>query len=260
MANSPSGDSILDRVVRILESFDDAQPTLTVSALSRRSGIPQATMYRLVGEMVEHGILARSQDGTVRLGLRLWELVARSSPAKDLREAALPFLQDVQSVVHQHTQLSVLRDGEVLVLERLSSSGSVINQASVAGRMSAHDTSMGMVMLAFSPTGVQERYRLRYPDVDRRSSTTTTDFRRDLAEIRRRGYASYDGVLDDGTTGISVPVLDRAGRAVAALGVVVPTGVVQRQAIIAVLMAAARGIAREAGESPPDRDANSLIQ
>ncbi len=75
----------------------------------------------------------------------------------------MPFLQDVQSVVHQHTQLSVLRDGEVLVLERLSSSGSVINQASVAGRMSAHDTSMGMVMLAFSPAEVQEEYRRLHP-------------------------------------------------------------------------------------------------
>ncbi|MGW0018106.1 IclR family transcriptional regulator [Rhodococcus sp. NPDC003382] len=251
MANSPSGDSILDRVVRILESFDDAQPALTVSALARRSGIPQATMYRLVGEMVHHGILAREPDGTVRLGMRLWELVARSSPAKDLREAALPFLQDVQSVVHQHTQLSVLRDGEVLVLDRLSSSGSVINQASVAGRMSAHDTSMGMVMLAFSPADVQEEYQRLHPEVNLRSPTTTRDFRRDLAEIRRRGYASYDGVLDVGTTGISVPVVGRSGHALAALGVVVPTGIAQRQAIIAVLMAAARGIARAAGEQPP---------
>ncbi len=69
MANSSSGDSILDRVVRILEAFDDEKPALTVRALSRRSGgIPQATMYRLVGEMVQHGILSREQDGTVRLG------------------------------------------------------------------------------------------------------------------------------------------------------------------------------------------------
>ncbi len=259
MANSPSGDSILDRVVRILESFDDTQPALTVSSLSRRSGIPQATMYRLVSEMVQHGILAREPDGRVRLGLRLWELVARSSPAKDLREAALPFLQDVQSVVHQHTQLSVLRDGEVLVLERLSSSGSVINQASVAGRLSAHDTSMGMVMLAFSPAEVQEEYQRLHTDVDIRFSSAAGDFRRALAEIRRRGFASYDGVLDDGTTGISVPVVDRAGHAVAALGVVVPTGVAQRQAIIAVLMAAARGIARAAGEEPPGRTTSDFL-
>ena len=71
MANSPSGDSMLDRVVRILESFDDTQPRLTVGSLARRSGIPQATTYRLVGELVQHGLLTRDDDGRVRLGLRL---------------------------------------------------------------------------------------------------------------------------------------------------------------------------------------------
>ncbi|MEU5841336.1 IclR family transcriptional regulator [Rhodococcus sp. NPDC047139] len=252
MANSPSGDSMLDRVVRILESFDDTQPRLTVGALSRRSGIPQATTYRLVGELVQHGLLTRETDGRIRLGLRLWELVARSAPARDLREAALPFLQDVQSVVHQHTQLAVLQDGEVLVLERLSASDSVVNQASVARRLPVHDTSLGMAMLAFSPPEVQDSYRHRFPRVDERSAATRRDFRRTLAEIRRRGHARFDGMLDEGTTGISVPVLTRAGYALAALGVVVPTSAVRQHAVVPVLMAAARGIARGVGERPPD--------
>ncbi len=252
MANSPSGDSMLDRVVRILESFDDTQPRLTVRGLARRSGIPQATAYRLVGELVQHGLLTRDDDGRVRLGLRLWELVARSAPARDLREAALPFLQDVQSVVHQHTQLAVLQDDEVLVLERLSASDSVVNQASVARRLPVHDTSLGMSMLAFSPAEVQEVYRRRHPEVEKRFAATTRDFRRALAEVRRRGYARFDGVLDEGTTGIAVPVLTRSGRALAALGVVVPTGASRQQAVVPVLMAAARGIARGVGERPPD--------
>src|SRR5690606_27061254 len=225
---------------------------LTVGSLARRSGIPQATAYRLVGELVQHGLLTRDDDGRVRLGLRLWELVARSAPARDLREAALPFLQDVQSVVHQHTQLAVLQDDEVLVLERLSASDSVVNQASVARRLPVHDTSLGMSMLAFSPAEVQEAYRRRHPEVEKRFAATTSDFRRALAEVRRRGYARFDGVLDEGTTGIAVPVLARSGHALAALGVVVPTGASRQQAVVPVLMAAARGIARGVGERPPD--------
>lgn len=261
MANSPSGDSVLDRVVRILESFDRDQPALTMSALARRADIPQATLYRLVGEMARHGLVARESGGTVRLGLRLWELTARSSPVEGLSETALPFLQDIQSVVHQHTHLAVLEDGEVLVLERLSSSGSVINQASVAGRMTAHATSMGMALLAHSPLGIQEDYERRHPELDTLFPPATGSFRRTLAEIRRRGHAILDGVLDVGTTGISVPVVDRSGHAFAALGVVVPTDVPQRQAIVAVLLTAARGLARALGEQPSATDApNFLIE
>lgn len=252
MANSPSGDSMLDRVVRILWAFDGADPRLTVGALSRRADIPPATTYRLVSDMVRAGLLARDESGELRLGLRLWELVTRGYPARDLRDAAVPFLQDVQSVVHQHAQLAVLQDDEVLVLERLSYAGSVINQASVAGRLPIHTTSLGMSILAFSPRHVQEAYRRAHPEADERFTDGHKDFRRALAEIRRRGYASFDEFLDVGTTGIAVPVLDRAGHAFAAIGVVVPTGVQQRHSIVAVLTAAARGIARTAGKTPPE--------
>lgn len=239
---------MLDRVLRILEAFDASTPTLTVGALARRANLPQATAYRLVDDMVRRGFLDRAAGGEVRPGLRLWELVTRCYPARDLRDAALPFLQDVQSVVHQHTQLAVLQDGEVLVLERLSSPDSVINQASVANRLTVHETSLGMSLLAFSPAPVQDRYRHEHPGLDERFDG---GFRRALAEVRRRGHAALDGVLDVGTSGIAVPVLDRSGHAVAALGVVVPTGT-RPHTIVAVLSAAARGIARSVGHGPSD--------
>ncbi|TXG89834.1 IclR family transcriptional regulator [Rhodococcus rhodnii] len=244
MANSRSGDSVLERVLRILEAFDTSAPSLTVGALARRADLPQATAYRLVDTMVRHGFLDRSFDGRIRPGLRLWELVTRCYPARDLHDAALPFLQDVQSVVEQHTQLAVLRDGEVLVLERLSSPHSVVNQASVAFRMGVHETSMGMAMLALSSQEAQERYLSEHKDAD---ALFPGGLRRALAEVRARGYASLDGFQDAGTTGIAVPVLGRTKHAVAAIGVVVPTGTTPH-AIIAVLRAAARGIARATDE------------
>jgi len=246
MANSPSGDSVLDRVLRILESFDASSPTLTVGALARRADLPQASAYRIVDDMVRRGFLDRQPTGEVRPGLRLWELVTRCYPARDLRDAALPFIQDVQSIVHQHTQLAVFQDDEILVLERLSSADSVTNQASVAYRLPVHDTSLGMSMLAFSLPHRQEQYLREHPEIDHRFDG---GLRRALAEIRTHGYALLDGALDEGTTGIAVPVLDRSKHAMASLGVVVPTGT-RRHTIVAVLSAAARGIARSSGQGP----------
>ena len=40
MARSSSGDSMVDRVVRVLEAFDPDTPTLTVSALAERADLP----------------------------------------------------------------------------------------------------------------------------------------------------------------------------------------------------------------------------
>jgi DNA-binding IclR family transcriptional regulator len=66
----------------------------------------------------------------------------------------------------------------------------------------------------------------------------------ELDHIRRTGFATFDGFIDPETTGIAVPVLDARGSAVAALGVVVPTGYDATNAAVMSLRTAARGIAR----------------
>jgi len=252
MANSRSGDSMLDRLVRILASFDVTTPALTVMELAARAEVPRASAYRLVDELTGHGILAKEPNGTIRLGLRLWELASRSNAALDLKRVAMPYMEDVHAVVRQNTQLAVLQQDEVLILERLSRPGSAVNQAAVAGRMQVHTTSMGMVLLAYSPSPVSEGYLSRHHDA---VAVRHPHFRSELAEIRRNGFASFDGLIDDDTTGAAVPVLDRRGMAVAALSVVLPRNSDLLRPAVMALRTAARGISRSLGEASSGAEA-----
>ena len=56
------------------------------------------------------GALERDDDGRYRIGLRLWELGALAPRGLGLREAALPFMEDLYEVTHENVQLAV-RDG-----------------------------------------------------------------------------------------------------------------------------------------------------
>lgn len=244
MANSPSGDSMIDRLVRILDAFDSQSPTLTVTALSRRAEVPRATTYRLVDELVAKGLLARDPDGQIRLGLRLWELANRSAATIDLRRSALPFMEDVNQLVGQSILLALFHEDEVLVIERLTRPGAVINQANVAERMPVYLTSMGMALLAFSRPPVIDGYLQRHGPI---IHTHHPNLRHELAEIRRTGFAALDGFIDGGTTGAAVPILDRQGFALAALSVVVPRGSDTLPAAAMALRTAARGISRALG-------------
>jgi DNA-binding IclR family transcriptional regulator len=111
MARSPSGESVIERVVRILEAFDPDRPSLTLVELAARTGLPASTASRLVEQLVAHGLLHRDGNGQIRIGVRMWELASRASPTLALREIAMPFMEDVQAVVGHHTQLG-LRDGK----------------------------------------------------------------------------------------------------------------------------------------------------
>src|SRR5699024_429652 len=154
MKNSASGGTVVDRVLRILAAFDVHRRQLPIAEVSRLTDTPLATTYRVVTVLTAADILTRYANGTVGLGMRVWDLAARSSPALILRAAAMPFLDDVQAIFRQHTQLSILDDQEVLVVERLSSRNSVVNHATVGTRMPVHTVSMGLVQLAFQPAHI----------------------------------------------------------------------------------------------------------
>jgi DNA-binding IclR family transcriptional regulator len=258
MANSPTGDSVLARVVRVLESFEDGAP-LTVSQVARRADLPVATAHRLAVALLTHGFLERSGDGLLRVGVRLWELAARAPRALGLREAAMPFMEDVHAATRQHVQLSVLESDDVLFIERLSARKAVINMVTIGGRIPIHASSSGLAMVAFAPPERQEQV-LALP-MEPYTAHTIVDpdrLRRAFAEVRRVGYAVSPGHVHLDATGIAVPVYGPGNAVVAALAVVVPSADAQPRQHASTLLAASRGISRTLGAQLPAPSADRL--
>jgi DNA-binding IclR family transcriptional regulator len=243
MANSVSGDSVVDRVVRVIEAFPEGVTELQLSELAGRAALPLATAHRLVRQLAGHGLLELGSGGSVRLGLRLWELVNRNSPTLALRQAAMPFMEDIQQVLNQNVNLAVLDGWEALFVERLSRRGSVTNRARIAGRMPVHVSSAGLALMAGQPPAVQAGYLRQFTDPAGR--LRSEDVRALLHEADAHGYAQLAGVVDPDTWGIAVPVRNARNRTVAALGVVVPLREMRLQALVPALQTAARGIGRQ---------------
>ncbi|BDV31787.1 IclR family transcriptional regulator [Microbacterium terricola] len=244
MANSPSGDSVTDRLVRVLETFTPTRTAQTAAEIGRRAGLPNSTAHRIVGELVAAGLLERDDAGRVRVGMRLWELATRSSPALRLRQAALPFMERVQQRVREHTQLAILEQDEALFLERLSGTESGANVTRVAGRLPLHASSSGLVLLAFADRELQERV-LDGPLAPLTGDTITDPrtLRRKLDEVRTLGHAIAPGSMEEVSTGVAVPLRDATGAVIAALSVVLPREAPTEPALLE-LYRAARDIER----------------
>ena len=99
----------------------------------------------------------------------------------------------------------------------------------------------GHALLAFSPPHTVERWRAAQ-EVD--PETIRPQLRRELAEARTRGHAQLTGMINTETTGVSVPVLDARGHALAALTVVVPRDSQEIPQFLMALQTAGRGISR----------------
>lgn len=225
MANSRSGESSAERFVRVLETFTPTRTVQTTSEIGRRAHLPSSTAHRIVGELIRSGLLERDDSHKVRIGFRLWELTTRSSRALRLRQTALPFMEQVQRQVREHTQLVVLEQQEALCVERLSDPGAGENITRIAGRLPLHASSSGLVLLAFADRDLQLQVLSR-PLLSLTLDTITDPvrLRRVLSGIRRDDYVIAPGYVSLVSTGVATPIRDRTGAVVASLSTILPRG------------------------------------
>ena len=145
------------KLLAVLGAFTRERPAPTLSEIARAAGVPLSTAHRLVGELCAWGGLERDADGRYRVGLRVWELGALAPRGLGLREAALPFMEDLYEVTHENVQLAVRDDTEVVYVERFAGRAAVQVFTRVGGRFPLPPTGVGLVLLAHAPAEVQER-------------------------------------------------------------------------------------------------------
>ncbi|GLZ12792.1 IclR family transcriptional regulator [Actinomadura sp. NBRC 104425] len=240
--------SVTRRVLGILDAFSPERPALSLSDISRRAGLPPATAHRLIAELTRWGALERDGDGLYRIGLRLWEVAALAPRGQALREAAMPFLEDLYEATHENVQLAVLDGLEVVYIERIRARNAVHVFTRVGGRWPAHATGVGLALLAYADPELQER---AIAGPLRRFTPKTicsgAELRRVLAEVRRTGVAVSDGQVELIALSVAAPVYGPDDTVVAAVSIVVPSHSSDARALIPAVRASARGISRALG-------------
>jgi DNA-binding IclR family transcriptional regulator len=233
------------KLLGVLDAFSRERRALTLSEIARATDVPLSTAHRLIAELCTWGGLERDDDGRYRIGLRLWELGALAPRALGLREAALPFMEDLYEVTHENVQLAVREGSEVVFVERFAARGAVPVLTEVGGRFAMPPTGVGLVLLAFAPPELQERV-LGEP-LRRYTPWTVTDptrLRRLLAEVRRTGVAVSDRQVTEDAVSVAAPIAVR-DQVVAALSIVVRgDGPAAVRAMTPGVRAAARAISR----------------
>ncbi|MEU6346403.1 IclR family transcriptional regulator [Streptomyces sp. NPDC046977] len=240
------GMSVTGKVLALLEAFTHENPALTLTELSRRTGLSLPTVHRRAAELVAWGALERGPDRRYRVGLRLWEVAALAPRGVPLRDVALPVLYDLYDVTkEQHIHLSVRDHLDVVFLERLSAPGAPQADSRVGGRFGAFATGAGLVLLAHAPDDVREEY-LSTPPRRYTSNTITSpaQLRSLLADVRREGYASSDRMVGPDVHCVGAPVHGAGGSVVAALSIAFRAGSQTPQTLGPAVRAAARRVSR----------------
>lgn len=215
------GRSVTAKVLAILSTFEHSRGSLSLTQIASEADLPLSTAHRLVGELVEAGMLSRGPHGKIQLGLKLWSIAQNTG--RQLRDTARPFVQDLFSLTGHTSQLAI-RDGtSSLYIDRVYGSQRVPRASRVGGRLPLHATAVGKVLLAFSEPWVAEGYLARQlKPLTSRTKTNPSVLRAELEKVRQDGYATTLDEVRTGASSIAVPVY-HTGQLGCAIGLVVPS-------------------------------------
>jgi DNA-binding IclR family transcriptional regulator len=145
-------------------------------------------------------------------------LGARALKAVDVRTAARPELQSLATETGEDATLEILTNAEVLILDEVRGRGLLILGTEIGTRWPAHATATGKVLLAHagsaSPVTNED-----LPASTEHTIVKSDELKAALAEVLNKGYATNIEELVYGYTSVAAPVLDRQGRAAAAISV-----------------------------------------
>ena len=203
----------------MLDCFSAREPELTLAELASRTAIPKSTVHRLAKVLVEQQLLKRT-DGGFCLGIRLFELGELVGELRDLRDASLPFLEELFELTHETIHLGVLDGNEVLYFVKIVGHRAFPLPTRTGGRWPAHASALGKVLVAFGPADPLQIL----PSASLKPLTPFTiidphRLQRELATVRLVGSAieSEEAVL--GNACVAAPIFDSAGHAVAAVSI-----------------------------------------
>jgi len=239
-----AGATVTSRVLAIFGAFDPSHRELSLSEIARRSRLSLTTAHRVVAELAAWGALNRLPSGDYVVGRRIWDLGLLAPAETGLRETASPFLHDLYGATLATVHLAV-RDGtEVLYLDRLAGHASVPVVSQIGSRLPMHATGVGKVLLAFAPESVRRAVFSRLTRITPHTITQPGLLNRQLGRVIRDGFAQTSEEMSLGACSVAVPIRDRSGAVVAALGIVVPDLRRDRLRLVSALQVAAQGVGR----------------
>ncbi|MDQ2698156.1 MAG: IclR family transcriptional regulator, partial [Actinomycetota bacterium] len=221
---------------------------LTLTEIAARADLPLSTAHRLVEEWVRWGGLTRGADGRYRIGMRFWRLGVRAPTARRLRTTALPYLEDLYELTHEHVHLAILDRGAALYLERFSGRDAVRVISDVGTRLPLHATGVGLMLLAHAPEGTLDALLASDPKQYLPNTMTAgPELSARIADVRKDGLAVSLNEMTVDTFSVAAPVRDGSGAVVAAVSVVGHADRASDPRIPIAVRAAGFGISRALG-------------
>lgn len=214
----------IGKMMGILECFSTVNRHLSLAQLSAMSGLPRPTAHRMLSAMKEIGFIEQdARTGSYGLGIRLFELGSIALANMDLLREAKPFIDRLAKLSGESSHLGVFNGFEVIVVEREEPAERSWRGIRPSESTPAHCTGVGKALLAFQrPELVEQVIAAGLKAYTTTTLSTPEALRKELAAIRKRGYAIDNAEHELWVRCVAAPIRNSSGHVFASVSVTGP--------------------------------------
>jgi IclR family KDG regulon transcriptional repressor len=215
----------VSRTVKILDLLS-REGAKNITEISRSLSFPKSSVHEIIATLLAEKIIGRDSDpGRYTLGLKLFEWGKQAQAGLEIRKVAVPSLRALHRELDETVYLTVPDGREVLYIECFESTKRLRTYSVIGIRAPLHCTSVGKAVMAWLDEAEVEAV-IQSMGLPRFTANTITDrreLRRELAQVREKGYATDIMEHEEGVCCVGAPIRDHTGKVIASISVSGPS-------------------------------------
>lgn len=225
----------VEKTLQIIEVLAGDREPLRLADISKRVEMPASTVLRMINTLLEHGYAYQdAQSLRYGLTLRFAQIGHMINAQFRIRDVVHPYLTELSRVSGESTCLAVEEDMEVIYIDVVDGADGMLKiMQRIGKRAPLHSTGIGKLMLTqYSPDELARLAKARgLSRLTPHTLTSVTDLEREIALIRKQGYAVDDEECELGARCVAAPIYDYESRIVAAISVSGPVSRITRKRV-----------------------------
>jgi DNA-binding IclR family transcriptional regulator len=213
---------VIGKVLTVLELLDTAPGGLQLKEIAVGAGINKSTAHRFLCHLESEGYLFRDALRNYMVGPKLARLGSGVAFQATLSKLARPVMENLRKLTGETVNLAVFDGTDVLYIDVIETDHTFRQVTRIGSHLPFYSTSLGKAMVAAidDPAAREDLFsNIEFEHITPRTIGSLTRLKKQIANIRRRGYALDDEEAVPGVRCMGAAIHDANGQVAAAISV-----------------------------------------
>ena len=216
----------LRKALQILEGMTKIPAPARLQDIARSLKMPQSTILRFLNTFIDFGYVNQDQDTSCYyLTLKLAEIGSRVRDSFPFQNSLMKYIRQVAQKFNESASLCMEHDMQMVYVFTQDSPSRMLLTLHRIGRIAPmHATGVGKLhLLNYSGAKLEElEKKYGFPKYTDHTITSVDSLKKEIAQIRKQGYALDNEECEEGVKCVAVPVWNFNGDVAAAISLSAP--------------------------------------